>query len=64
MPRDLRTTIDETERTKIVRLYRDHGLSLPRLRERFHRGLKRLSRVLQEEGIPTNRRSRVYQEAP
>lgn len=56
--------IQEPERSKIVTLYRDHAFTLPRLRARLGLGVRQISRVLHEENVPTDRRSRVYQEAP
>lgn len=57
------STIDETERAKIVKLYREHGLAVSCICERLRYGGKRVRRVLEEAGIEHSR-PRHYQEAP
>ena len=51
-------TVDENTRARIAAAYRDHGLSLRLLEERFRLGAGTLKRVLAEAGIVVRGRSR------
>lgn len=56
--------IDETERAKIVKLYREHGLAVNTICTRLRCGSRRIRRALDEADVEQDGRPRHYQEAP
>jgi hypothetical protein len=58
-PADRRfVTVDDHTRVRIITAYRDHGLSLRLLEERFRLGAGTLKRVLIDAGVEIRARSR------